>query len=382
MLPMRKWTINGDFLTLSPNGVARYAREVTTAIEDLLAAGGPLADGLEVTLATPVERHDLPLRHIRTVHIPEFRRPRLPQAWVQLQLPRHVEGGLLSFCNLAPVAVSRQIVCMHDAHTWLMPESYGRMFRLAHRVIMPVVGRRARAVATVSQHARRQLAALGVAPEDRIAVAWNGCDHALRWRASRSPRDYRNRRPFVLCIGRNQPYKNMDLIWSIAPALAARGIEVLVAGEAGGAEALRHGPNIVALGRISDDELAAAMEAALCFVFPTRIEGFGLPAVEAMARGCPVIASTADALMEVCGDAAIHVDPDHPDGWTTAIIRLLENPFERLAMVAAGRARARLFTWRGVAETWLGLMAAVDGVPVGTLRDAGAAATAAVMVRA
>ena len=186
----------------------------------------------------------------------------------------------------------------------------------------------------------------------------------------------------MLCIGRNQPYKNMDLIWAIAPALAARGIEVLVAGEAGDAAALRHGPNIVALGRISDDELAAAMEAALCFVFPTRIEGFGLPAVEAMARGCPVIASTADALMEVCGGAAIHVDPDNPDGWTAAIIRLQENPFERLAMVAAGRARARLFTWRGVAETWLGLMAAVDGVPVGTSRDAGAGAAAPAMAGA
>lgn len=362
MPPMRKWTINGDFLTLPPNGVARYGREVTCAIDDLLAAAGQLTDGLDISLATPAEGHDLRLRHIRTVHAPEFRTPRLPQAWVQFQLPQYVQGGLLSFCNLAPVAVARQIVCMHDAHTRIMPESYGGMFRLAHRVIMPALGRRVRAVATVSQHARRQLVALGIAREDKIVVASNGCDHALRWRAARSSRDYRNRRPFVLCIGQNQPYKNMDLIWSIAPALAARGIEVLVAGEGGGPDVLRHGPNVVPLGRVSDDELAAAMEAALCFVFPTRVEGFGLPAAEAMARGCPVVASTADAVMEICGGAAMHVDPDDPEGWAAAIIRLLDSPFERLAMVAAGRARARLYTWRGVAETWLGMMAAVDGV--------------------
>lgn len=358
----RQWTINGDFLTLAPNGVARYAREVTCAMDALLGAGAPLAAGLELTLVTPGQGHDLPLQNIRTVYAPEFRTPRLPQVWAQIQLPHYVQGGLLSFCNLAPVAVARQIVCMHDAHTWIMPESYGRMFRLAHRLIMPALGRRVRAVATVSHHARRQLAALGVAPEEKIAVAWNGCDHALRWQAQLSPRSYGDRRPFVLCIGRNQPYKNMDLIWAIAPALAARGVDVLVAGEAGGADAASRGPNIVPLGRIDDNELAAAMEAALCFVFPTRIEGFGLPAAEAMARGCPVVASTADALVEVCGDAAIHVDPDEPAAWTAAIIRLLENPFERLAMTAAGRTRARMFTWRGVAETWLGLMAMVDGV--------------------
>lgn len=360
----RNWTINGDFLTLAPNGVARYAREVTGAIDALIGAGDVRTRCLDVTLVTPVSAHDLSLRHIQTRHAPEFRSPRLPQVWTQLQLPRHVSGGLLSFCNLAPVSVARQIVCIHDGHTRIMPESYDPMFRLAHRVILPVLGRRVRAVTTVSGHARRQLVDLGIAPASKITVAWNGCDHATRWRSALSPRSYKERRPYVLCIGRNQPYKNMALIWSIAPALAKRGVDILVAGEAGGPETAKFGDNIIPLGRIGDDELAAAMESALCFLFPTRIEGFGLPAAEAMARGCPVIASTADALLEVCGEAAIHLDPDDRDGWAAAVLLLLDNPFERLAMVAASRQRAKIFTWRKVAEAWLDLMAEIDEVPV------------------
>src|SRR5262245_14932576 len=140
---MRSWNINGDFLTLQPTGVARYAREVTLALDALVAEAHPLAAGLDLTLLAPRQPQDLPLCRIPTRVIPEFSRPRLPQVWVQLQLPRHAHGGLLSFCNLAPVFKRRHIVCIHDLHTRLMPDSYGRLFRMAHRVILPILGRNA-----------------------------------------------------------------------------------------------------------------------------------------------------------------------------------------------------------------------------------------------
>src|SRR5690606_12234940 len=128
----RQWTINGDFVALQPMRVARYAREVTLALDRLVAEGHPLARDLDLTVVVPAPaRESLPLRATEVEVVPEFRRPRLPQLWVQLQLPGHVRGGLLSFCNLAPVAVSRQIVCIHDLQTRLVPESYGRFFRLA-----------------------------------------------------------------------------------------------------------------------------------------------------------------------------------------------------------------------------------------------------------
>ena len=106
----RSWTINGDFVTLQPTGVARYAREVTLALDKLVSEQHPLAQGLAIDLVTPRPPVDLPLRRIPVRIVPEFDKPRLPQFWVQAQLPHHVAGGLLSLlqsCANVPAAAHR-----------------------------------------------------------------------------------------------------------------------------------------------------------------------------------------------------------------------------------------------------------------------------------
>jgi len=358
-----RWTINGDFVSLQPTGVPRYAREVTLALDALVTARHPLAKHLEIDLVAP--RHpseSLQLKSIPVRVVPEFSRPRLPQFWVQAQLPWHVPGGLLSFCNLAPVAVKRQVVCIHDMHTRLMPESYGRGFRWAHRLILPLLGRRAAHITTVSRLSRSHLVEFGIAPEEKITVTYNGSDHALRWDAARSAMAVKPERPYVLCIGRrNQKYKNVDLLLRLAPLLDAMGLELWMAGDAD--SALIEGypaRNIRLLGRISDDDLKKALSGALCFLFPSRIEGFGLPAIEAMASGCPVVASTSPCLPEVCGDAALYADPDDSYAWAEAVRSLMGRPKLRRQLAAAGRERARIYTWRGIAEIYLELMSQVD----------------------
>ena len=99
--PRRNWAINGDFVTLQPTGVARYAREVTAQLDALIAEGHPLTRGLDLELVVPRDV-PTPFSNIPIHVVPEFNHPRLPQVWVQLQLPARVKGGLLSFCNLAP----------------------------------------------------------------------------------------------------------------------------------------------------------------------------------------------------------------------------------------------------------------------------------------
>lgn len=360
---VRRWSINGDFVTLNPNGVARYAREVTEALDGLLAQGHPLARDLELDVVVP-RPVDLGLHVISTRVVAEYDRPRLPQVWVQAQLPRHVPGGLLSFCNLAPVAVRRQIVCIHDLHTRLMPESYGLGFRMAHRMILPALGRRAAHITTVSQLSREHLAHFGIAPADKITVTYNGADHAARWDASRSALATSGR-GYVLCLGREQKYKNLELMVRLAPILDGMGLDLWIAGDAAEQAVARiESPvaqNIRLLGRISDDDFKQALTGAVCFLFPSRIEGFGLPAVEAMASGCPVVASTSPCLPEVCADAALYADPDDLDGWADAVRALLHEPQLRQELVAAGHIRATKYSWRGIAEIYLELMAKVDG---------------------
>jgi glycosyltransferase involved in cell wall biosynthesis len=360
-------------VALESTGVARYAREVTLALDELITERHPLAQHLEINVLAPRPADDLRLRSILFQVLPEFNKPRLPQFWVQAQLPRHITGGLLSFCNLAPVFLRRHIVCVHDLHTWLMPKSYGRLFRLAHRVALPVLGRNAAFITTVSKLSRDHLCKNKVAPMDKIVVAYNGSDHVRHWCAKRSCLTI-GRRPFVACLGRSQSYKNGELIWRIAPQLDQIGLDVYMAGAIDQAALATFGPkkpdNVRLLGRISDDDLARVFSHALCFAFPSRIEGFGLPAVECMALNCPVVASSAPCLPEVCGDAALYADPDDDAGWVRQISNLNREPDLRATMIARGLARAGQFTWRGVAEVYLELMQKVDSDGTGINRVA------------
>lgn len=362
----RRWTINGDFTTLRPTGVARYAREVTMALDALISEGHPLGRDLEIDVVVPRPLADaFHLKAISVRVVPEFNRPRLPQFWVQAQLPWHVPGGLLSFCNLAPVVVKRQIACIHDMHTRLMPSSYARGFRWAHRLILPMLGRRAARITTVSQLSRSHLVKFGIAPEENIVVTYNGSDHAKRWDATRSSLAVDRGRPYVVCLGRrDQEYKNMGLLARLAPLLDEMGLDLWMPGDVDETTILRYVPempsNIVLLGRIDDDDFKKALEGALCFLFPSRIEGFGLPAVEAMASGCPVVASTSPCLPEICGDSALYADPDSAEAWAETIRLLMLTPDLRARMVTKGHARASSYSWRWIAWKYLELMIQVD----------------------
>lgn len=361
----RVWTLNGDFVGLKPTGVPRYAREVTFALDGLIGEGHPLTEGLSLDLVAPRAPDGWRLDSIPIRVVPEFDKPRLPQVWVQLQLPRAIKGGLVSFCNLAPVSVRRHIVCIHDLHTFLRPESYGRGFVLAHRLILPRLGKRARFITTVSSLSRNHLIEHGIATEEKIVVTYNGADHAARWQPGAS-RLTIGPRPFVLCLGQNQDYKNMRLVWRIAPALDRLGLDVYMAGAISPEILASYGgerpDNLRLLGRISDDDLAKALEAAVCFLFPSRIEGFGLPAIEAMSRGCPVVSSDAPCMPEVLAGAALYAQPEDGEGWIAAVSRLQADPRLRRAMVETGRAQAAHYSWRGIAEIYLQLMARADGI--------------------
>jgi glycosyltransferase involved in cell wall biosynthesis len=371
----RVWTINGDFVALQPTGVARYAREVTLALDALVGSRHLLTRGLEIRLVAPRLPEDLPLKTITVRVVPEFDKPRLPQFWVQAQLPNHVEGGLLSFCNLAPMFIRRHIVCIHDLHTWIMPESYGLLFRLAHRIVLPILGRNAACVATVSELSREYLGHYGIAAVNKTVVTYNGSDHALRWNARKSGLSL-GARPFVLYFGRSQRYKNGELIWRIAPHLDDLGLDVYVVGALDSESVASFGPkipgNVRLLGRISDDDLAKLFTHALCFLFPSRIEGFGLPAVEAMVHGCPVVASNAPCLPEVCGDAALFVDPEDDQGWVRQVRRLKLEADLRTALIARGRTRAGRFIWGRIAEQYLSLMQKIDSELCGVRDDSAA----------
>jgi len=159
---------------------------------------------------------------------------------------------------------------------------------------------------------------------------------------------------YVLAVGSRSPHKNFSAVIRAAESLQDLNIAVVVAGGsnsrifAGSTFAL---PNLVLTGYVTDGHLRALYSHAECFVFPSLYEGFGLPPLEAMHCGCPVVVSNRASLPEVCGDAAVYFDPSDPSDLAKQLRRVLSSEALRLELRAAGTLRAASFTWRRAAES-------------------------------
>jgi glycosyltransferase involved in cell wall biosynthesis len=358
----RYWSINGRFLTQPVTGVQRYAGETVRALDALLATQ---SEAPEIDLLVPPGTEAaLPLRNIAIRPVGGLR----GHLWEQVSLPLYVRGGLLSLCNTAPVAIRRQIVCIHDMNTRTCPRSYTPAFRLLYRALIPALGRRAAAVATVSGHSADELARFGVCRTEKLFIAADGHEHIGRWTPMPTPAlSSFSEQDTIVLLGSRAPHKNTDLITGMADRLALAGLRLAVIGGSDarvfGAEKGSDAPNIVRLGRLSDDELAALLSNCLCLAFPSLVEGFGLPPLEAMALGCPVVVSDRASLPEICGDAALYASPEDADAWFARFMELATKPALRRRMIARGRAAASGFSWAASAGRYLEAMAAVDGVP-------------------
>jgi glycosyltransferase involved in cell wall biosynthesis len=356
-LPGRRvWTINGRFTAQQMTGVQRYAREIVCALDEILFDDDDLAKRLGFDLVMPRgAQYDLNLSRIsaQKTHIGSG------HAWDQFVLPWYQKVGVLSLGNFGPALARHHIVCIHDANTFLEPASYSLLFRAVYRTMLPLLGKRARKVATVSRFSADMLVRYNVCSPEKIFVAPNGHEHALRWDTSRakSPILKALCRPYVLLLGSRAKHKNMQVVIEGADALDKAGIDIVVCGASSSifsersSDTLR--PNIHYAGYVSDDDLAALYEGALCLAFPSKTEGFGIPILEAMARGCPVVSSNAASLLEVGGDAVLSIDPGNSADWRDAITGLCNNQHLRTSLIVKGHKRAELFSWRRSAHLYL-----------------------------
>jgi len=358
----RAFTINGRFLSQTVTGVQRYARQITAHLDDLLSKENSDFRFDAKIVVPPGAGADYRLSSILVEPTRYGRGP----LWDQFVLPFHTEGILLNLCNQAPLIVSPQILCIHDVNTLLAPESYSRFFRLYYRQIQPLLARRATRVATVSQFSARMLAKYGFCAFDNIAVIPNGHEHIELWDAGRSAFASRDphAKPYVFVLGSRARHKNVEMLYAIAQELEALGIEILVAGVGAGKFSdlgdRSVPPNVRHLGFVSDDDLAALYKHALCFAFPSLTEGFGVPALEAMALGCPVIASDIASLHEVCGNAALYADPKSPDQWLKCIQHLGGEPEAAGSLRQRGLVQAKLFSWAKSARAYLDMLGTIQ----------------------
>ena len=279
--------------------------------------------------------------------------------WEQLALPLTARAArlILSPANTAPVASRRNVVYVHDLAPLREPAWFGRAYGAWHRFSLRRLAQRAALLLVPSEFVAGELHALLGVERERVRVVPPGLGPELSPAAG--PRPAGLDRPYVLAVGTSSARKNLTLLDRLAARLDEAGLDTVIAGSdraylrepAAATQGARR------LGYVEESALPALYAHAQVVAMPSLYEGFGLPCIEAMACGTPVVAADRSALPEACGGAALLADPDDPDAFARALLAAAGPERERL--VAAGRERAAVFSWERSARL---VDEAIDGV--------------------
>jgi glycosyltransferase involved in cell wall biosynthesis len=342
--------INGRFLAQRQTGVQRYALQTTLALDELLGADAEIRRRLHIEFAMPTAATAPPLRHMRITTLPGPR----GHLWEQWSLARFARDAyLVNFSYSGPLAHRRQMITVHDATVAVSPETFSPAYRWTHRALIALLRRRVDTVMTVSQFSRNELQRhFGI---DEALVGVEGWQHGVaEGDGLATVRKYGlEPQRYILAVGSHKPNKNFEVVDRALALMDEVPFSFAIAGaddiglfrHARGAERFAR-----MLGYVSDRELGHLYKHAAWFVFPSLYEGFGLPAVEAMANGCPVIAAHAASIPEVCGDAALYFDPRDPVALANLLREAIARPALRVPLLERARARLRAYSWRANAQ--------------------------------
>jgi glycosyltransferase involved in cell wall biosynthesis len=285
----------------------------------------------------------------------------------QYRLPLHLRRERIDLFHaphyvLPPLTPCRSVVTIHDCIHLTFPEYLpGRLAHAYARAVLWAAVRRSDRVLTVSEASKRDILRFFNVSAAKVEVIANGIDERFsavppEEEIARVRERYLLHDPFLLYAGNIKPHKNLERLIDAFHRLRERGFDALrlliIGNEVSKYPTLRRTvhhhklhTHVRFLGFVPDQMLAILYRLADVFVFPSLYEGFGLPPLEAMASGTPVVTSNVSSLPEVVGDAALLVDPYDPDAIASAIERILRDPALRADLVARGLARAREFSW-------------------------------------
>lgn len=351
--------INGRFLGRPVTGVERFAGMILREID---AALTPATAARFVLLAPQsVARPDW-LKNLGFDNIGS----RSGHAWEQTDLWRASRNGVLvNLCNSGPILHGRQLTVLHDALVYRHPENFSRSYGAFHRMLGRMLAKRAN-LATVSDFSRQELSKLLDVPADRIGLVPNAIDHvfAVEPDVSVLQKFDLETRPFFLFVG--SPANNKNLAGAIRAFVALDRPDVAFVMVGGAANTFAQSllgdlpQNVISTGRLTDEAIQALYRKAAALVFPSIYEGFGIPPLEAMAVGCPVIASDIPPVREVCRDAVTYFDPHHVASITSAMRDVVDGVVDIAAVRERGLARTRYFSWKSSAERLLSMVADVE----------------------
>lgn len=340
---MTEIVLNARFYAHRPTGMQRYALELACRFAD----------------------------HIRPLRPAKPLRGATGHLWEQLYLPSAVGGRLLwSPNNTGPLAVGRQVCTIHDLIPIDHPEWFNRRFSAWYEWLLPRLAKKIQHIIADSQFTKQRIVErLGVKPE-KVTVIPLGVDKRF---SPRTPEEIQAVRrslgikapAYMLYVGSLEPRKNLGRLlqaWArVQPSLGGE-VELVVAGAKGSSrvfESVRLDPlppGVQFTGYVSDEQLPCLYAGAVALVYPSLYEGFGLPPLEAMACGTPVVTSNGTSLPEVAADAAVLVDPEDVESIAEGIRRVVSSSDLRDNLRRLGLERASRATWERTAERTLQLL--------------------------
>ncbi|NRB76826.1 MAG: glycosyltransferase family 4 protein [Verrucomicrobiales bacterium] len=378
-----KIALSTSVIDRGKSGVARYVIEITKAILHRLGTDQfilfVLEDDLPLFAFAEKKATIVPVKEI-------WRRPVLNIVWHQMVLPRLLSRHRVdllhvpSYRRMVWHAPCRKVATIHDLAPFRLSGKYDFLRMIYGRYAARALARRQDAILTVSNYTASDIEVFFGIPKDRIHVAFNGLDHE-RFYPRTAHGSQVGRNLYFLYVSRlEHPAKNhVRLIKSFNHFKDTTGSKwklVLAGGDWHGSEIIKtsarnspHASSIELPGFVPDQELPELYRNAGAMVYPSLFEGFGLPPVEAMACGCPVISSDRGSLPEITGKAALLVNPNSARELESAMTRIATEASLRNDLTSLGVERSRCFDWNTAAEVTLKVFRANLKPPIGGIEE-------------
>ncbi|MCS6794311.1 MAG: glycosyltransferase family 4 protein [Oscillatoriaceae bacterium SKYG93] len=348
-----KIIINGLFLKRKITGIQRYAVEITSRLLNY--------QNVYVALPKKTNFQSLSIKSDQILEVPPSFSSKIlgSGVWNQLDLPRYVNNNTLwSPEGFGPLGVKNHVVTIHDITPLEHPEWFPRHIGAINNFYIPRLVKQARFILTDSEYTRQQLLMIFNLSDEKVYVVPCAVDQQRFVKQNKKEiesviKRYAIEKPYFLSLCSLVPRKNLPNLfkaWQRLPADIQDSFNLVIAGgqiysHLDYRESVKNVKGIIFTGYIPDEDLPGLYSGALALVYPSLYEGFGIPPLEAMACGTPVITCNNTSLPEVVGEAALFVDPLDPDDIASAIQKVIYNQELCDNLSKAGLQRAKLFSW-------------------------------------
>lgn len=336
--------VNARFLTQNITGVQRYAIEISKQLKAIL--------NNQVLFVSPKNIiHNKIAEELKVCVVGKNR----GHIWEQFDLPIYLTKNksplLLNLANTAPICYGNNIVTLHDIAFERFSENFDWKFGIFYRLLIPRIAKKAIKIITVSKFSKQEICDFYKIPSQKIYVIYNAASNIFHQKIKNYSEKY------ALAVSSLNYQKNFHSLIKAFNMLDDNSIKLFLVGDInrnfadiGLLEDIKGNKNIVFKGRIDDDELISLYSNAVCFIYPSLYEGFGIPPLEAQACGCPVVCSNAASLPEVCGNNVVYFDPYSIEDMRDKIQMVLDNEKLRDELRVKGLENVKRFSWERSTE--------------------------------